>query len=223
MLEPAFLTQVGDAPNPLEDYLHLTWGIGFSEDIVVDPTSNQVFAPYAAQYGPHPITEKLQRITSQYPTTRSITAELQTPGTSQVQLVLTAPQSWAETNLEGLKGNSPQLSFDKEQDIAGPISIAVAAENFESKARVVVFGDSDFVTNANVIAYANNDIFVNSVDWVAGKEEIINLTPKNNIQRVVIPPQKTVMNLIFLVVVVLMPALGLVGGLVTWTQKRRRG
>jgi ABC-type uncharacterized transport system involved in gliding motility auxiliary subunit len=105
----------------------------------------------------------------------------------------------------------------------GPISIAVAAENFESEGRVVVFGDADFVTDGNFFAYANGDIFVNSVDWAAGKEEIISLTPKNNTQRVLVPPQKTIMNLIFLVVVILMPALGLIGGVIVWTQKRRRG
>jgi ABC-type uncharacterized transport system involved in gliding motility auxiliary subunit len=88
---------------------------------------------------------------------------------------------------------------------------------------VVVFGDADFVTDGNFAAYANSDIFVNSVDWAAGKEELINLTPKNNTQRVMVPPQKMVMNLIFLVVVILMPALGLIGGVIVWTQKRRRG
>jgi len=223
MLEPVMLTEMEDADNPLEAYLNQTWGIGFQEDIVVDPTSGQAFAPYAAQYGSHPITEKIQRVTSQYPSTRSIVSELQTPGTSQVQLVLTAPQAWAETDLEGLNANPPQIAFTEGEDQAGPISIAVAAENFESEGKVVVYGDADFVTDGNFFAFANSDIFVNSVDWAAGKEEIISLTPKSNTQRVLVPPQKTVMNLIFLVVVVLMPALGLIGGVIVWTQKRRRG
>ena len=223
MLEPVMLTEVGEAGNPLEAYLSQTWGLGFQKDIVVDPTSTQAFAPYAAQYGSHPITDKIQRVTSQYPSTRSIVAELQTPGTSQVQLVLTAPQAWAETDLEGLNTDPPQITFTEGEDKAGPISIAAAAENFESEGRVVVFGDADFVTDGNFFAYANGDIFVNSVDWTAGKENIISLTPKNNTQRVLVPPQKMVMNLIFLVVVVLMPALGLIGGVIVWTQKRRRG
>lgn len=223
MLEPVILTDVGESENPLENYLSQTWGIGFKNDLIVDPTSGQVFAPYAAQYGTHPITEKLQRVTSQYPSTRSIAAELQTTGTTQVQLVLTAPQAWAETNVEGLNSEPPKISFEEGEDTAGPISMAVAAENFESEGRVVVFGDADFVTDGNYAAYANSDMFMNSVDWAAGKEEIINLTPKNNTQRIVVPPQKTVMNLIFLVVVILLPALGLIGGVVVWTQKRRRG
>src|SRR4030042_1781278 len=115
------LTEVGEAVKPLEAYLSQNWGIGFQKDIVVDPTSNQVFAPYAAQYGSHPITEKIQRVTSQYPSTRSIVAELQTPGTSQVQLVLTAAQAWAETDLEGLNTNPPQIAFTEGEDHGGPI------------------------------------------------------------------------------------------------------
>ena len=223
MLEPVILTDVGDAPDPLEAYLSQTWGIALHKDVVVDPTSNQGFAPYAAQYGSHPITEKIQRITSQFPSVRSVTAEVQIPGASQVQLVLTAPQAWAETNLEGLNSNPPEIAFDEGADIQGPISLAAAAENFETDGRVVVFGDADFVTDGNFIAYANGDLFVNSVDWAAGKEELINLTPKNNTQRMLVPPQKPIMNLVLLVVVILMPGLGLLGGIAVWAQKRRRG
>ena len=73
MEEPLPVTQFGDAPDPLADYLAKKWDIKLGADIVVDLTSQQPFAPYAARYGSSPITEKLQNLTAQFPTVRSVT------------------------------------------------------------------------------------------------------------------------------------------------------
>ncbi len=57
MEEPLLMTDFGDAADPLENYLSNSWGIVLGQDMVVDMTSNQMFAPYAAQYAAHSITE----------------------------------------------------------------------------------------------------------------------------------------------------------------------
>ena len=89
-----------------------------------------------------------------------------------MELVFTAQQSWAETNLDQESLSGGKSKFDEGQDTQGPISLAVAAENFQSKARVVAFGDSDFPLDVNFFAYANGDLMVNSIDWAAGQEAI---------------------------------------------------
>jgi ABC-type uncharacterized transport system involved in gliding motility auxiliary subunit len=192
-------------------------------DIVVDLTSTQPFAPYAAQYGNHPITEKVQRITSQFPTVRSVNINANPEGASLVQLVFTAQQSWAETDLEGLATGESEVNFDEGQDRPGPVSLAVAGENFSTNGRLVVFGDSDFAADVNFYAFANGDLFINSVDWAAGQEELINLTPKDTTQRIMIPPQSITMNLILLGTVIILPGMALLGGIVVFVQRRRRG
>jgi ABC-type uncharacterized transport system involved in gliding motility auxiliary subunit len=223
MQEPLPVTQFGDQEDPMVAYLADNWGILLQDDIIIDTTSQQPFAPYAAMYGNHAITRPLQNITSQYPSARSVTAGGQGGDASLVELVLTSNQSWAETNLASLADAQSQISFDEGADMLGPISLAVSGENLTSGGRLVVFGDSDFVSNDNFVAYANVDVFINSVDWIAGEEELISLTPKETTQRTVIPPQTYVLNLIFLVTVVVLPGLALLAGIVVLIQRQRRG
>jgi ABC-type uncharacterized transport system involved in gliding motility auxiliary subunit len=223
MEEPLPVTDFGDSPDPLADYLTKTWGITLGKDIVIDQTSNQPFAPYAAQYGDSPITQKIQRVTSQFPTVRSVQLDKGVTGISQVELVKTAPQSWAETNLANLQDQNAQIKFDQGKDLAGPVTLAISAENLTNHGRLVVFGDSDFVSDGSFQAYANGDLFVNSVDWAAKQENLINLTPKNSTQRLLLPPQQVTMNLILLGTVFILPGMVLLSGITVWLERRRRG
>ncbi len=143
-------------------------------------------------------------------------------GVSPVELVFTAQQSWAETNLDQTSEGRQIQSLIRRPGHQGPISLAVSAENFQSKARVVVFGDSDFALDVNFFAFANGDLMVNSVDWAAGQEELINLTPKETKTRMMLPPQSAMMNLILLGSVIVIPGLALVGGIWVWFMRRRR-
>ncbi|MCZ7553215.1 MAG: GldG family protein [Anaerolineales bacterium] len=223
MQEPTPVTDFGDAPDPLAEYLAQNWNISLGNNIVVDLTSQQPFAPYAASYGRSPITEKLQNLTSQFPTVRSASVLTNTlTGVSPVELVFTAPQSWAETNLDNLAEGAADIRFDEGEDLRGPISLAVAAEDFQKKARVVVFGDSDFALDVNFVYYANGDLIVNSIDWAVGQEQLINLTPKENTTRMLLPPQSAMMNLLLLAVVFVIPGLALFGGIWVFIQRRRR-
>ena len=86
-----------------------------------------------------------------------------------------------------------------------------------------MFGDADFPVDANVAAYGNSDLFVNSLDWAAKQENLINLTPKQNTDRLMVPPQRVTMNLILLGSVFILPGLPVLAGIVVWIQRRRRG
>ncbi len=223
MQEPLPVTEFGDSPDPLADYLAQNWNISLGKDIVVDLTSQQPFAPYAASYGSSPITESIQNTTSQFPTARSTSVLTNTiSGVSPVELVFTAQQSWAETTLDNLESGTSQIAFDEGLDIPGPITLAVAAENFNNQARVVVFGDSDFALDVNFVYFANGDLIVNAIDWASGQEDLISLTPKENTTRMLLPPQSALMNLLLLATVIVVPGLALVGGIWVFAQRRRR-
>jgi ABC-type uncharacterized transport system involved in gliding motility auxiliary subunit len=88
---------------------------------------------------------------------------------------------------------------------------------------VVVFGDADFATDANFAQFGNGDILINSIDWAAGQEELISLTPKDTVQRVLVPPKQYTMGLILFGFVFLLPGAVLVSGIVVWVQRRKRG
>jgi ABC-type uncharacterized transport system involved in gliding motility auxiliary subunit len=189
----------------------------------------RLFDAYAAEYGDHAITDKMSRVVTVYPTARSVGSG-SAGGIIPTALVLTAKQSWAETDLaflsktkEELTNEPPAIQPDDAMDTLGPVPLAVAASDITTKGRVVVFGDSDFATDSNFEQVGNGDMFINAVDWAAEQENLINLTPKDAVQRVVVSPKGYAMNLIFLGVVIVMPGAVLVAGVITWFQRRRRG
>jgi ABC-type uncharacterized transport system involved in gliding motility auxiliary subunit len=196
-------------------------GLGLMDDVVVDLSSQQAFVAYAAGYGEHSITQKMNRMATVFPTARSVMAASQIDGVTQVQLILTSQQSWAETDTAGIADGN--INPDQGVDLMGPVSLAAAAENFGSGARIVVFGDAEFASDRYLSAYGNLDMIVNSVDWAAGQENLINLTPKDYTERVLIPPQTYTIGLLFLVSMVVLPGLVIVGGVVAWVARRRRG
>ncbi len=229
MEEPLLVTQFGEDPDPLADYLGETWGIILGKDMVVDLSSSQNFVAVSSQYGDSIITEKLQGLLTFYPTTRSVTADQTVTAARLIELVLTSDQSWAETDLAALQAigqgqeNAPEIQPDEGVDLTGPVSIAVTAEDSSSSARLVVFGDSEFASDTYFTQYGNGDMMVNSVDWAAEQEGLISLTPKDNIERLMIPPGRYTMNLILLGVVFILPGLVLLAGILVWLQRRQRG
>ncbi len=223
MEEPLPTTDFGDAADPLADYLAQNWGVTLGKDIVVDLSSQQAFVSYAASYANHPITQKMQSLVSVFPTARSVEAGTAPDGVTSTNLVLTSQQSWAETDLAGLNDPNAQVAFTDGVDLPGPVSIAAVAENTSTNTRLVIFGDADFPVNANISAYGNSDLFVNSVDWAAKQENLINLTPKQNTNRLIVPPQRITMNLILLGSVFILPGLPVLAGIIVWIQRRRRG
>jgi ABC-type uncharacterized transport system involved in gliding motility auxiliary subunit len=220
---PLPMTQFGTLPDPLADYLNETWGITLGKDFVIDPTDPQnPSAAYSdlSQYGNHPITQGLSgKLYTAFPGSRSVTIRT-LDSVTQVYLVKTNSAAYGK-NIDELVNN--QTDFTKEKDLAGPVPLAVAGESLATQSRIVVVGNSTFVVNGNVTAYGNQDFFINSVDWAAKQDAIINLTPKQTTQRVVLTPQSYTMGLIFLGSVIGMPLLVILSGILVWLQRRRQG
>ena len=86
----------------------------------------------------------------------------QAPNVFATPLIFTSEEAWGETDIESINAQSPALD---ERDIPGPISLAVAAENGQTGARLVVFGDSDFLSNDVIGQYGNRDFFSRSEDF----------------------------------------------------------
>lgn len=224
--EPLPLTDFGDEADPLAEYLSQEWGIVLGEDLVVDLTSNQPFVAVENRYGDHLITERMP--VTFFPTARSVTTQDEPAGLERVELVFTAQQSWAETDLAALtaageQDEPPPINPDEGVDLMGPVPLAVAAEDFATRGRVVVFGDSDFASDSFFNQYGNGDLLINAIDWAAEQEELISLTPKDNITRLLVPPQRYTMNLILLGSVFVLPGTVLLAGILVWFQRRRRG
>jgi ABC-type uncharacterized transport system involved in gliding motility auxiliary subunit len=222
LAEPSLLTDFGDQPDTLAEYLVEDWNIVLGEDVVVDMTSAQVYQAYAASYdSTHAITSKMQRLATAFPTARSVQAISSADDVTLTPLVFTAAQSWAETDLAAVEAGLEFTGDDA--DLIGPVPLVVAGENSTHGARVVVFGDADFPIDANFGYLGNGDLIVNAIDWATEQEDLIDLTPRTPTTRLLSPPQTLTRGLILLGAVLVPAGLVLVGGVWTWLARRKRG
>jgi ABC-type uncharacterized transport system involved in gliding motility auxiliary subunit len=220
--EPPLVTQAGDQPDPLAPYLETAWGVRLGNDLVIDANYDPPIVAVAASYARHPITDKMGNQVVILPTTRSIQAvQAQNTDVTSTSLVQTAQNTWAETSKDEL--NSNNVSFQENTDLAGPISIAIAAENSATEARLVVVGDSDFGGDSSFGQYGNGTFLINAIDWAAGQDNLINLTPRQNTQRILILRDPLLINLLLLGVIIIMPGVVLLSGILVWINRRRRG
>ena len=84
--------------------------------------------------------------------------------------------------------------------------------------RLVVFGDSDFVSNASLIA-GNVDFFMSALNWLLEREELMAIAPKSAVYAQLIMDQRQQRILLWVVVCVLPLLVALAGGLV-WVRRR---
>jgi ABC-type uncharacterized transport system involved in gliding motility auxiliary subunit len=239
--------QPGDVPG-LTALLE-KWGIEVGDNVVVDVSGmGQLLGtgpetPVAARYQTHPITERFNLITA-YRLARSVTPiQGGTSGKFPQTLVETSAASWAETDVKTLN-TSGQVSRDLENgDKAGPVSLAVAvsspateappadaaagekadgaadAETAKPETRLVVFGDSDFVSNGFLNVPGNRDLFMNTISWLAQQENLISIRPRDPADRRVTLTANQ-QGWIFRITVFLIPALILFAGIYAWSRRR---
>jgi ABC-type uncharacterized transport system involved in gliding motility auxiliary subunit len=226
MEDPTAETQFGDLPDPLATDLNQNYGIILGNNVVVDAYGYQAFQnPLFAigyKYADHAITQNMSTMGTGFQGARSVTADDSIGNDyNKTQLVLTVDQSWGETDVASIQSNN--VKYDQGTDLLGPVPMAVIAENSSTTARLVVFGDSDFATNAYYDFYGNSDMIVNSIDWAAKQENLINLTPKTTVTRTLAQPKAYTMNLILLGSLIVLPGLIIVAGVGSWVSRRRRG
>jgi ABC-type uncharacterized transport system involved in gliding motility auxiliary subunit len=226
MEDPTIDTQFGDSPDSLANDLAQTYGIVLGNNVVVDAYGYQAFqnAYFAVgyNYATHGITQKMSTMGTGFQSARSVSAD-NSVGTdyTKTQLITTVDQSWGETDMASIQNNS--VVFDQGVDLAGPVPLAVVATGNTTNARLVVFGDSDFATNAYYGFYGNSDIIMNSIDWAAKEENLISLTPKTTIERTLVQPQTYTMGLILLGSLVVLPGIVLAAGIGSWLARKRQG
>ncbi|MBL8102699.1 MAG: GldG family protein [Anaerolineales bacterium] len=221
--DPPFFTEFGDSPDPLGDYLTSDWGITLDDNIIIDYENTQnPFQALSSQYNSHPIT---QNLTNNYivilPQASSVSAAAGTDTIVLTPLISTTDQSWGETQLETSADQFP--TFDPATDTQGPLNLAVAGENTETKGRVVVFGNSLFATDQIFDAYGNGNIFINSVDWAAEQEDLLSIPIRETTQRAFLPPTQGRFLFLVVMVVFVVPGLVVFAGIYSWFTRRKRG
>jgi len=237
LLDPPIASQGTAVPN-LEGLLK-EWAIEAGKNVVVDVSgaTNEPSLAVAIGYPTHPITDRFETLTI-YPVARSIDPVTGgASGRTAQAVVQTSQQSWAESNLATLtSGQGVRMETDA-GDKAGPVTIAAAvsapatdAQPAEQKAkteenapkpetRVVVFGDSDFASNAYAGLSGNPNLIANAVNWLAQQENLIAIRPKEAGDRRLTMTARQQM-LLGIGAVFLIPAAVLGTGIYTWWRRR---
>jgi ABC-type uncharacterized transport system involved in gliding motility auxiliary subunit len=106
--------------------------------------------------------------------------------------------------------------------VAAPPADAPKEENQPAarKARIVVFGDSDFASNELLDAYRNRDLFLNTVNWLLGDVEAISIRPNKSRASRFQLSQEQFLRIRSLALFVLPEALGVLGVLAWWSRRR---
>jgi ABC-type uncharacterized transport system involved in gliding motility auxiliary subunit len=218
MVDPPFPAKMQD--GAIKRFL-ARWGVDLGDNLVVELSPiGRLFGigpevPIIQQYEPHPITRDLAGITTLFPLTRTVTPVKTLPAGVNVQpLAKTSPESWGETDRQALEQGTAKPD---PQDPKGPLPVAVVVT--KDKARIVVYGTSNLVTNQFLNVQGNRDFFLNSVSWLAEEEDQITVRPKDTKQTPIFlsAQQGRVVALLPLVV---LPGVVLAGGIVALIRRR---
>lgn len=170
------------------------YGIRVGNNVILDRMSRVFGAdpllPVISTYHPHPITRNFALATL-FPYCRSVEAVEKPPSGVALQKLAESgafPGSWAETDRAGLERG--ESTFDEGRDLKGPVGIGLAAtlppakgdlpdaSPPRGKGRLVVYGTSAFIRN-NFLGFAGNkDLFLNTLGWLAGEEDLIVIRPR---------------------------------------------
>jgi ABC-type uncharacterized transport system involved in gliding motility auxiliary subunit len=170
------------------DPLAETLGIEFLPGVVVDATTqlfgidNPAFA-IIPSYPMHPITREMTSLTL-FP--HAVALEVDSPENWKAEpLLTTLDRSWTE-----IGPISGTIKFDEDSDERmGPLDIGYAftrsrngksahTDDSDGEQRVVVIGDSDFLSNAYLGNAGNVDLGLNLFNWLNHDDEFIAITAR---------------------------------------------
>jgi len=136
-------------------------------------------------------------------------------------------QSWLETNLQ-----SQSVQYNPGVDLPGPVTMGLTIAPQASgtttdtnpstvNTKLVVFSDADFAGNYAVQQVpGNNDLFANSVAWLAGSYDLVSVRakPANSPRTITLDAGQK--NLVFTSTVLALPILVLLCGAYIWWRRR---
>ena len=175
--------------------------------------------PLVTNYGSHKITEQFNVMTF-FPLVRSVTpAQLPAAGHHVEKLLSSNERSWGETDMK-----SHEASLRRESGYEGPVSLWLSLRRRtwrrSKKARMIVYGDSDFASKWISGMQGNGNLFLNSVSWLAQDESFISIRPKNPTDRRLTMTEAQ-SRMVSYVCFVFLPISILIAGISVWMNRRK--
>lgn len=208
--------------DTLEKFLLGEFGVFVNQDVVVDPRGIQrqfwTVAPELSEH--HALTPlRESKLMSIMFHCRSLNIETKA-GYKATDYLTTIDNSWAKRGID--KSSELQVGFEPGKDARGPLKLAVALEDSKnaSGSKALIFGDSDFISNSYIGFGGNKDLFINSINWMFGQDQLISIRAKVvDVQEVVINQNDA--NRIFTLCVLISPLLIILFGAGVFLYRRR--
>lgn len=243
-----FLDEGGSALFMLEPFVTTglepvieKFGIVVDNTMVIDPASHfwaDPSTPAVSDYNRHEITARLPL--SFFPGVRSLSATSEPiAGVSVRPVVNTSKKSYSsldKTSAQLVEGQSqkgpliimvtaninPSTVESAEtlmRKIRGEEVIEPIPDTARKAARIVVVGDADFATNSFYHILGNGALFLNTVNFLASRENLIGLEPRTY-DLPYVSMTNTQMKATFFLSIILIPLLMAAIGVAVWWRRR---
>ena len=225
MIDPDSVSSELYGLSDIADILH----IHFLKGMVVDNNVNlrqtlRITHPAmipVLDYHPHAITQSLNYNTL-FPLSTGITI-VENNEWQQNIIAQSMAQSWSETS----SLNDKIIFSTADGDIPGPITIVQALErklendNNKASQRIIIAGDSDFLSNSYIGTGANLSLGTNILNWLAGDNDLFAIDVKAAPDtRLYLSDIATL--LISLGFLIVLPVILLIAGILIWIKRRKR-
>ncbi|MFH1139917.1 MAG: Gldg family protein [Pseudomonadota bacterium] len=219
------------------------YNVQLGDDIIVDKMSRlfggDYLMPLVSSYTQHPLTRNFSAA-SFFPLARSVSVtEEKQAGVAVVPLAETGEEAWGETDLNTLAEGTAR--FLENEDRKGPVALAVVGTvdlpgtedeakktptpddlgKRDKKGKFIVFGDSDFASNAYFNQSGNGDLFLASVGWLAEEEDLVAVRAKEPSNQPLMLSAVQIRLLFWLPVVVLPLLILVIGAAVLFRRSRK--
>jgi ABC-type uncharacterized transport system involved in gliding motility auxiliary subunit len=200
-----------------------SWGVTLNKDLILDlnPIGQIVgLGPQVAlvtSYESQPIVSEMKGTATGFPLSRSLEIK-STDKTSVQKLFDSSGTSLATTNL-----SSPSVNVNDPKNKKGPLTIAAAGTyntgKDDSKGRFVVVGSSSWVDNGFINFNGNNDLALNTINWLSSDEDLISIRPKEREDRR-ITMTRAQLSWVRATSQFLLPGIVIVTGIGVWWKRR---
>ena len=159
------------------------------------------------------------KVREQEPPTEDTAAE-DTPATEDAPAAEAATQSEPET--PAAESPEPAATADDAApaESAVPPLAAPAADSAPRPGRLVVFGDSDFASNAQLTSVGNPTLLLNALNWLVERENLLAI-PAKKADQIQLNLTRRDLSTIYLIVLVALPLASLSIGVGVYLRRRR--
>ena len=224
MLDPPLkLGRSEIADNDALTNLLASWGITLQKDLILDLNPIGQLAGVGPQvalvtnYTSQPIVNEMKGVATGFPLSRSMEIK-NTDKTNVEKMFDSSDTSLATNNL-----SSSAVNVNDPKNKKGPLMLAAAGTystgKDNSQGRFVVVGSSSWLDNGFIEFNGNNDLAMNTINWLSSDEDLISIRPKEQEDRR-ITMTRAQLSWVRAVSQFMLPGIVVIAGVGVWLKRR---